>query len=129
MEGDAFLQKAAESVASAEDDHSKGRYNSCAGSTYYAAFQAAVAALMREGIRPRGGEWTHAFVRSQFSGRLVYRRKLYDREFRSLLMQAFDRRVVADYTTTAVKRQDVDRLLDQTVRLVAGVREQIDGNR
>lgn len=82
-----YLAKAEESLASAEDDYAKGHYNSCARSTYYALFQAAVAALLHEGVKPRR-DWRHDFVQAQFAGRLVYRRKLFPSVYRDVLQVA-----------------------------------------
>ncbi len=91
----AFAAKAAESLASAEDDFAQGRHDSCARNSYYAAFQAAVAALLLEGIRP-ARRWEHEFVHSEFQGRLVYRRKVFGREFRNPLDRSFQIRSKAD---------------------------------
>jgi len=63
-DADAFLAKAEESLASADDDFAKERFNSCARGAYYAAFQAAVAALIHEAILPRD-KWEHEFVQSR----------------------------------------------------------------
>ena len=57
-----YLAKATESLLTAESEFANGRYNSCANRCYYACFQAVIAALLHEGIRPRG-QWSHAFVR------------------------------------------------------------------
>ena len=51
-----YLAKATESLQTAESEFVNGRYNSCANRCYYACFQAAIAAVLREGIRPRG-QW------------------------------------------------------------------------
>ncbi len=128
MDAEAFFAKAEESLASADDDYESGRYNSCARGAYYAAFQAAVAALLAEDIRPRG-RWEHEFVRSEFSGRLVHRRKLYDISLRPLLAQAFAKRVDADYTETMLKQRDVARQLIQLRQMIRQVEERIDGRR
>ena len=74
-----YLTKARESLTSAEADHTAGRYNSCANRAYYACLQAAVAALLAEGLRPLSprGEWSHEFVQSQCNGLLIGRRKRY----------------------------------------------------
>ena len=49
-----FLLKAEESLSGAESEFANERYNSCANRCYYACFQAAIAALLTEGIRPAG---------------------------------------------------------------------------
>jgi uncharacterized protein (UPF0332 family) len=53
-----YLAKATESLLSAESEFVNGRYNSCANRCYYACFQAAIAALLSEGIHP-AGQWSH----------------------------------------------------------------------
>jgi uncharacterized protein (UPF0332 family) len=126
-EQNAFLAKSNESLASAGDDFEHRRYNSCARNAYYAAFQAAVAALLHEGIRP-ARRWEHEFVRSQFAGILVYRRKRFGPGFRTLLTDAFDRRVDADYTDRSLKRQDAASVLVRVRQLVQEVQEQAGGN-
>ena len=63
-----YLAKAAESLRTAESEFANGRYNSCANRCYYACFQAAIAVLLSEGIRPRG-QWSHAFVQGHFAAR------------------------------------------------------------
>jgi len=124
----AFLGKSAESLASAGDDFVAGRYNSCARSAYYAAFQAAVAALMNENIGPTGN-WEHDFVQAQFQGRLVYRRKLYPARYRRALRVAFDARADADYTPRQTTRREAQNLLQIARDIVISVEERLrDGS-
>jgi uncharacterized protein (UPF0332 family) len=98
MEDDAtvFLAKAAESLLTAESEFANGRYNSCANRCYYACFQAAIAALIQEGIRPRG-PWKHDFVQGQFVGQLINRRKRYSSSLRNILPENQNVRDKADY--------------------------------
>jgi uncharacterized protein (UPF0332 family) len=56
------LAKAAESLLSTESECSNGRYKSYANRCYYAAFQAAIAALLGGDIRTSSDRWPHAFV-------------------------------------------------------------------
>src|SRR2546428_11490629 len=74
-----YLAKATESLQTAESEFVNGRYNSCANRCYYACFQAAIYALTRIGVRPRGGagQWGHDFLQAEFIGELINRRKLY----------------------------------------------------
>ncbi len=108
-----YLTKAEESLASAESDFGHARYNSCANRCYYACFQAAIAALLREGIRPTG-RWGHDYVQAQFAGQLVHRRKRYASEFRTTLVETFALRRIADYSTDSVSRAEGRRALTQT---------------
>ena len=121
-DADAFLSKSLESLASAEDDLASARYNACARNAYYAAFQAAVVALMAEGISPRR-RWEHEFVQAEFQGRLVYRRKLYPVRLRRALSEAYHARSVADYT----ERREADKLVSMARALVTLVEERLRG--
>ena len=73
-----FLAKAEASLAGAESELSQGRFDNGANRSYYACFQAAVAALIVAGIRPpsHDGRWGHDFVQARFVGNLVNRRKV-----------------------------------------------------
>jgi uncharacterized protein (UPF0332 family) len=90
------LAKATESLLSAESEFVNGRYNSCANRCYYACFQAAIAALLGEGIRP-AGQWNHQFVQAQFVGVLINQRKRYDAQLRRVLADNQSLRDKADY--------------------------------
>src|SRR2546428_14167260 len=79
-----YLAKAEESLRTAESEFANSRYNSCANRCYYACFQAAIAALLSEGIRPRG-QWNHEFVQGRFVGGLINQRHLYDTQLRRVL--------------------------------------------
>lgn len=95
-----YLGKAEESLAAAAADVDGGRYNAAAARAYFACFQAAVAALMAEGVRPGGRreDWTHQFVRARFDGVLVNARKVYPAGQRGVLDQTAQLRAQADYS-------------------------------
>ena len=57
-----YLLKAEESLAGAESEFINGRYNNTANRCYYACFQAAIAALVQEGMQPSGRQWGHEYV-------------------------------------------------------------------
>ncbi len=120
-EAEQYLAKAKESLASARADNRARRYNSAANRAYYAAFQAAVAALINAGIRPADDDWGHRFVMSQFSGKLIRRRKLLPGTLRSTLSELFDRRVTADYSAENVSVGDAGGALKRASRLVGAV--------
>jgi uncharacterized protein (UPF0332 family) len=122
-EAERYLAKAKESLASARADVRARRYNSAANRGYYAAFQAAVAALIQAGIRPENDDWSHRFVMSQFSGKLIRRRKLLPARLRSTLQELFDRRVTADYRAESVSARHARGASERAVRLVAEVSE------
>lgn len=120
---EAFLARAAESLAGAESELDNARYNNAANRAYFACFHAAVAALALADVRPPAGkrDWTHAFVQGQFPGLLVNRRKLYPAEMRDTLDRARTLRQQADYQALAVTRTEAARSLSRARTFVAAV--------
>jgi uncharacterized protein (UPF0332 family) len=121
-EGVIYLAKAEESLATAESEYTFGRYNSCANRSYYACFQAAVAALIREGIRPNK-IWGHDFVQGQFVGQLIERRKRYSNDLRQVLPANQSLRDQADYRSDHVTQTQANRALRRARSCVSAVQQ------
>lgn len=121
----AYLARAKESLDGAVSEYANGRYNNSANRAYYACFQAAIAALMREGITPpnRGSRWGHEFVHARFVGDLIDRRRRYPATMRNVLAQAMELRLVADYKTERVAAISATRGLDRARSFVEAVSE------
>ena len=117
-----YLAKATESLLTAESEFVNGRYNSCANRCYYACFQAAIAALLREGIRP-SGQWSHQFVQAQLVGVLINQRKRYDPELRRVLSDNQTLRDQADYCPELVTTIQASRALRRSRLFVSAVRQ------
>ena len=117
-----YVAKATESLLTAESEFVNGRYNSCANRCYYACLQAAIAALLREGIRPRG-QWSHAFVQAQFVGVLINQRKRYDPQLRRVLSDNQTLRDQADYRPALVTATQAGRALRRSRLFVTAVRQ------
>ena len=117
-----YLAKATESLQTAESEFANGRYNSCANRCYYACFQAAIAALLREGIRSRG-QWSHELVQSQFVGVLINQRKRYDRELRRVLADNQILRDQADYRAELVTATQASRALRRSRLFINAIRQ------
>jgi uncharacterized protein (UPF0332 family) len=117
-----FLEKAQESLESAEDDFEHERYNSCANRAYYACFQAAIVALAREGIRPPGEQWSHGFVQSRFAGELVNKRHRYPSSLRDALGDNVVLRQRADYRVQQVSQVQAERALRRARDFIAAIR-------
>jgi uncharacterized protein (UPF0332 family) len=105
-----YLTKAFESLQTAESEFVNRRYNSCANRCYYAAFQAAIAALLREDVRTRD-QWKHDYVQAQFVELLINRRKLYSPNLRRVLTENQILRELADYQLKFVTETQADRAL------------------
>jgi uncharacterized protein (UPF0332 family) len=117
-----YLAKATESLLSAESEFVNGRYNSCANRCYYACFQAAIAALLCEGIRP-AGQWNHQFVQAQFVGVLINQRKRYDAQLRRALADNQSLRDQADYRPELVTATQARRALRRTRLFITAIRQ------
>jgi uncharacterized protein (UPF0332 family) len=104
-----YLSKAQESLAGAQSELVNGRYNNAANRAYYAAYNAAVIALLKAGIsRPL---WTHEEVQALFAGQLINRRKLYPTSLRSVLSELSAIRNRADYGQRTVSRSDAENMV------------------
>jgi uncharacterized protein (UPF0332 family) len=117
-----YSAKATESLLTAESEYVNGRYNSCANRCYYSCFQAAIVALLREGIRPRG-QWSHEFVHAQFVGVLINQRKRYDSDLRRVLADNQILRDQADYRAELVTPTQAGRALRRSRMLVSAVQQ------
>lgn len=106
-----YRGKAWNSLAGAESELSQGRRDNAANRCYYACFQAAIGALIREKIRPSGTNWSHEFVQAQFVGQLINRRKLYPPELRQVLRESQILRTLADYSEGSVSSRDAARVM------------------
>jgi hypothetical protein len=84
--------------------------------------QAAIAALLREGIRPRG-QWSHEFVQGQCVGVLLNQRHLYDRELRRVLADNQSLREKADYRPELVSPTQASRALRRTRTFIAAIQQ------
>ena len=124
----AYLAKAQQNLAVAETAWSGGHYDAATSLAYYAAFQAAVAALWVEGIHPppdSSGTLSHAGVQSEWSGRLVYRRKLYPPELRTVLQRLYAWRIKSDYQVEPVTERQARQACQQSQLLVEHVRARL----
>lgn len=127
-ERERYLRKARESLASAQADLRGKRYNSAANRAYYAAFQAAVATLIFYDIRP-AENWEHQFVASQFSGKLIRRRKLLKSELAGVLVTLFDVRIDADYRPDPVSAKRAERAVGTARRFLKEIESKLTSGR
>jgi uncharacterized protein (UPF0332 family) len=120
---DIYLFKSGESLAGAESEFANGRYGNCANRAYHACFQAAVAALVREGIGPPGQaqRWGHDFVQARFTGELINRRKRYSAALSETLIRGLRLRQPADYKPERVSDVQASRGLARAREFVAAV--------
>lgn len=121
-----FLNKARESLQGAESELVNRRYNNAANRAYYACFHAAIAALLHAGVRAES--WEHKFVQGQFSGLLIWRRKLYRSDLAGLLPYVYGVRRDADYNALSVSAKEAQRAVEKAtlfVRIVEATLEEL----
>lgn len=107
-----FLAKAQENLEDAEQALATGRYNASANRSYYAAFQAAIAALAQESITHEKNP--HSWVQAQFSERLIKARKRYPSKLASYLIDMQKVRDNADYKTLMTSKKLAKEQLQQS---------------
>ncbi|MCH8994663.1 MAG: HEPN domain-containing protein [Chloroflexi bacterium] len=119
------LQRAKESLLGARADFSAKRYNNVASRCYYAAFHAAVAFLINEGIRPEHNRWQHSTVWREFSK--LGKRTPEDRQAGATLSSLYALRVAADYALRQVSRQDAAEVIIRASEIVTLATKRIGG--
>src|SRR5689334_3618063 len=73
-----YVQKAQATLAGAELELAHGLYNNAINRSYYATYQAAVAALVSDGVEPiLDRYWPHEVVQTQFPALLIDERQHY----------------------------------------------------
>lgn len=118
-----FVIKATESLDGAESEFANRRFDNCANRAYYACYQAAVAALIREGIRSPGRRWGHDTVQALFVGELINRRKRYPPDLRDTFERLFLIRQTADYSSDFVSEIQAARALRRARAFVQATRD------
>lgn len=112
----AYLAKARRSLAAAERELAAGAHDDAVSRAYYACFQAAVAALLRAGVRPRGDGWGHDFVQAELA-----RRRLVRADLRSTLPRTIGLRHTADYDAESVSRRQARDAVERARVFVAAL--------
>jgi len=101
-----YLEKAQSSYEGARACLEKQAFDSCVSRSYYAVFQAAIAALIQlTDFRPARGEWSHKATQAEFNRRLVMRRKVFSGQIGKTLLTLIEWRHRADYSPTNTGRQ------------------------
>ncbi|OQX21847.1 MAG: hypothetical protein BWK80_32030 [Desulfobacteraceae bacterium IS3] len=118
-----FLDKAKENLEIARLSFDRDCYNACANRAYFAAFQAAVAALSAQGIRNEKNE--HARVQSEFSLQLIKRKKIYPAKLKPYLSDMQNLRNKADYSEKQVGKKSAREQLTQAAELIGFIEKEL----
>jgi uncharacterized protein (UPF0332 family) len=118
---DEYIRKAHEGLAGAEEEFANQRFNNCANRSYYACFHAARSALVIDGYRTAGGQWSHSEVQAEFTRRFINRTKIYPSDFRDTLLKNLDLRHTGDYDIESVSEITAARALRRARAFVTAV--------
>lgn len=121
MNHQSWLNKANENLAAAQLCFDNGHFNACANRLYYAMYQAGIAAMVKHGLLKPDAQVGHDWLQSNFSGQLIKHRKVFPAKFRSYLSEAYLLRVVADYETRFVGKDNVSRTLKKAKEFVNAI--------
>lgn len=125
-----FLAKAQSNLLAAERDRSHRAFDPCVSRAYFAAFQAAIAALLAlADYRRRGQYWDHGEVAAEFTRRLIRQHKIFAGEIASTLDDLKSRRHQADYSPLALSEKVAQRMLDKARRLVELIETALESTR
>src|SRR5215210_2347447 len=93
-----YLTKAEQCLAGAALAVAHGQYNNAANRAYYAAFQAAIAALTAAGVEPSTPRyWSHDFVLREYCARFAPSRDGCSPQSGPVFKALQDERLKADY--------------------------------
>ncbi|MCP4350936.1 MAG: HEPN domain-containing protein [Desulfobacterales bacterium] len=118
-----FFSKAEENLKIAQLSFEHDCYNACANRAYYAAFQAAIAALADKGIRSEKND--HAWVQSEFSLRLIKRKKIYPAKLKPYLLDMQFIRNMADYSKENIGKKVARKQLSQATELIRIIEKEL----
>jgi len=122
-----FLLKAQSNLLAAERDQSQRAFDPRVSRAYFAAFQAAIAALLaRSDFRRRGQYWDHGEIAAECTRQLIRQRKIFPAEMASTLDDLKTRRHQADSSTVSPSEKIAQRALDKARRLVERIEEALE---
>jgi uncharacterized protein (UPF0332 family) len=118
-----FLSKAKENLRIARMSFDAECYNACANRAYYAAFQAAIAALADRGAAR--GKNDHKWVQSEFNRMLIKGQKVYPARVKSYLLNMQRVRDKADYSEKNVGKKAAQKQLSQSAELIQIIEKEL----
>ena len=118
-----FFSKAEDNLNVARLCFDNGFYDACANRAYYAALQAAVAALGACGITKDRIE--HKWVQAEFSSNLIKSRKIYPAKLKSYLMDMQRIRDDADYSGENISRKKAAEQLRKSEEMLTMIGKEL----
>ncbi|MCP4111452.1 MAG: HEPN domain-containing protein [Desulfobacteraceae bacterium] len=120
-----FLQKAKENLVIAKLSFEHKCYNASANRAYFAVFQSAIAALDDKGFLTKGRN-DHKWIQSEFSEKLIKRKKIYPAKIKSYLMKMQMLRNMADYEYESVSKKDTVEQIRKAEEMIGFIQKEIE---
>ncbi len=111
-----FLKKAQDNLTLAKYCLENGYYDASANRAYYAAFQAAIAALSAQGIT--SDKYEHKWVQANFNRALIHQRKIYPSRISTTLLDMLFIRNRADYLDEPLSKKQATTQIAQAEHFV-----------
>ncbi len=119
-----FFKKAQNNLRAAQICFDNGLYDASVNRAYYAALQAAVAALASRGLKRAKAD--HKKIQADFSENLIRKQKIYPARVRSYLMDMQAVRNEADYTGLVISQRLSHKQIDKAAQLIALIRKELE---
>ncbi|MEI6261448.1 MAG: HEPN domain-containing protein [Deltaproteobacteria bacterium] len=124
MQMNEFFSKAVVTLNAAQMCFDNGYYDSCSNRAYYAALQAAIAALANKGVKR--AKVDHKQIQADFSEKLIKRQKVYPVRLRSYLMDMQGVRNQADYTIESVSKNLAFQQISKAKEMISAIGEELE---
>ena len=120
-----FFKKAKENLTIAKLSFEYGCYNASANRAYFAAFQSAIAALDDKGFLTKGRN-DHKWIQSEFSEKLIKRKKIYPAKIKSYLMKMQMLRNMADYDYESVSKKEAAEQIRKAEEMIGFIQKELE---
>ncbi len=119
-----YINKAKSNLAAAELCFDNGLYDATANRAYYAALQAAIAALASIGLQRTKAD--HRRIQADFCEKLIKRQKVYPARLKSYLMVMQSVRNQADYTEVCTGKKLARQQIERAGQMIAFIEKEIE---
>jgi len=122
---EAFFSKAKENLKIAQTAFDLGCYNASANRAYFAAFQAAIAALANTGVHSKDGKNDHWWVQSEFNLKFIKRQKVYPEKMKTWLLDMQQVRNKADYSEKDIGKKVAFKQLSLAAEMIKIIEKEL----
>lgn len=124
MEAESYLDKAVNSLKAAQLCFDAGLYDDAVSRAYYSLLRAAIALLVKLGLKP-DGKRIHNWVQAVFARECVHRRKLIPRHIVAYFSELQNDRGIADYQPDRISKRTAERSLTKAKEFLNHIAKEI----